>query len=92
MGCLSNIWMLSFFFLARHVTDGSSLRFSGDAVLTQKFVQAGAGAILLIHEAIMANDQIEMARAKMYSTFGQAMDIGKRCVTLQYNHRPSLNL
>jgi hypothetical protein len=33
-----------------------------------------------------------MARAKMHSTFGQAIDIGKRCVSLHYNHRPSLNL
>jgi ribonuclease BN (tRNA processing enzyme) len=80
------------FFLARRVTDGSSLRFSGDTVPTQKLVQAGAGATLLIHEATMADDQVEMARAKMHSTFGQAIDIGKRCVSLQYNHRPSLNL
>jgi ribonuclease Z len=55
-------------------------------------VQAGAGATLLIHEATMANDQVEMARAKMHSTFGQAIDIGKRCVSLQYDHWPSLNL
>ncbi|KAG0709138.1 hypothetical protein DFH29DRAFT_793581, partial [Suillus ampliporus] len=29
-------------------------------------------------EATMANDQVEMARAKMHTTFGQAIDMGKR--------------
>lgn len=57
--------------------DGWSVVFSGDTVPTQKLVQAGAGATLLIHEATMANDQVEMAHAKMHSTFGQAIDIGK---------------
>jgi len=28
----------------------------------------------------MADDQVEMARAKMHSTFEQAIDTGKRCV------------
>lgn len=57
--------------------DGWSVVFSGDTIPTQKLVQAGAGATLLIHEATMANDQVEMARAKMHSTFGQAVDIGR---------------
>jgi ribonuclease Z len=62
--------------IVKHL-DGWSVVFSGDTVPTQKLVQAGAGATLLIHEATMANDQVEMARAKMHSTFGQAIDIGK---------------
>ncbi|KAG1723801.1 hypothetical protein EDB19DRAFT_1915912 [Suillus lakei] len=62
--------------IVKHL-DGWSVVFSGDTVPTQKLVQAGTGATLLIHEATMANDQVEMARAKMHSTFGQAIDIGK---------------
>lgn len=62
--------------IVKHL-DGWSVVFSGDTVPTQKLVQAGSGATLLIHEATMANDQVEMARAKMHSTFGQAIDIGK---------------
>lgn len=62
--------------IVKHL-DGWSVVFSGDTIPTQKLVQAGAGATLLIHEATMANDQVDMARAKMHSTFGQAIDIGK---------------
>ncbi|KAG2141301.1 hypothetical protein DEU56DRAFT_275902 [Suillus clintonianus] len=62
--------------IVKHL-DGWSVVFSGDTVPTQNLVQAGAGTTLLIHEATMANDQVEMARAKMHSTFGQAIDIGK---------------
>ncbi|KAH7921559.1 hypothetical protein BV22DRAFT_1038537 [Leucogyrophana mollusca] len=57
--------------------DGWSIVFSGDTVPTNKLVRAGANATLLIHEATMADDQVEMARAKMHSTFGQAIGIGK---------------
>ncbi|KAG0709133.1 beta-lactamase-like protein [Suillus ampliporus] len=52
-------------------------RFSAETVPTQKLVQAGTGATLFIHEVTMANDQVEMACAKMHSTFGQAIDIGR---------------
>jgi ribonuclease Z len=38
----------------------------------------GQGATLLIHEATMDDDQVEMARAKGHSTFGQAVGIGRR--------------
>jgi ribonuclease Z len=31
----------------------------------------------------MADDQVDMAKAKMHSTFGQAIETGKRCVFLQ---------
>ena len=67
--------------LTRRATHSRPLRFSGDTIPSQKLVQAGAGATLLIHEATMADDQVEMARAKMHSTFGQAIDTGKRCVS-----------
>ncbi|KIK93173.1 hypothetical protein PAXRUDRAFT_829230 [Paxillus rubicundulus Ve08.2h10] len=59
-------------------TDGWSIVYSGDTIPTQKLVQAGENATLLIHEATMADDQVEMAAAKMHSTVGQAIDIGKR--------------
>lgn len=58
--------------------DGWSLAFSGDTEPTDSLVQAGTGATLLIHEATMGDDQAEMARAKKHSTFGEAIDIGKR--------------
>ncbi|KAH7911176.1 hypothetical protein BJ138DRAFT_1151318 [Hygrophoropsis aurantiaca] len=57
--------------------DGWSIVFSGDTVPTNKLVRAGTNATLLIHEATMADDQVEMAKAKMHSTFGQAIGIGK---------------
>jgi ribonuclease BN (tRNA processing enzyme) len=55
-----------------------SYRFSGDTQPTNNLVEAGQNATLLIHEATMADDQEEMARAKAHSTVGQAVDIGKR--------------
>ncbi|KAL0960609.1 hypothetical protein HGRIS_005641 [Hohenbuehelia grisea] len=58
--------------------DGWSIVFSGDTQPTDTLVWAGKGATLLIHEATMADDQVEMARRKAHSTFGQAIDIGKR--------------
>lgn len=65
-----------------------SLRFSGDTQPTNTLVWAGQGATLLIHEATMADDQAEMAKRKAHSTFGQAIDIGRRSVvpwpTLQW--------
>lgn len=54
------------------------IRYSGDTVPTQKLVQAGENATLLIHESTMADDQAEMAAAKMHSTVGQAIEIGRR--------------
>lgn len=55
-----------------------SIRYSGDTIPTQKLVQAGENATLLIHESTMADDQAEMAAAKMHSTVGQAIEIGRR--------------
>ncbi|KAG8216533.1 hypothetical protein J3R82DRAFT_6675 [Butyriboletus roseoflavus] len=59
-------------------TDGWSIVYSGDTIPTQKLVQAGENATLLIHESTMADDQAEMAAAKMHSTVGQAIEIGRR--------------
>lgn len=54
------------------------LRFSADTQPTDTLVWAGKNATLLIHEATMADDQVEMAAQKAHSTFGQAINIGKR--------------
>ncbi|KAG5640501.1 hypothetical protein DXG03_008289 [Asterophora parasitica] len=59
-------------------TDGWSIVFSGDTQPTNALVWAGKNATLLIHEATMADDQVEMATQKAHSTFGQAISIGKR--------------
>ncbi|KAF8075182.1 hypothetical protein FPV67DRAFT_1476334 [Lyophyllum atratum] len=59
-------------------TDGWSVVFSGDTQPTNSLVWAGKEATLLIHEATMADDQTEMAAQKAHSTFGQAINIGKR--------------
>ncbi|KAG6839604.1 hypothetical protein C0991_000997 [Blastosporella zonata] len=61
----------------RH-TDGWSIVFSGDTTPAFSLANAGRGATLLIHEATMADDQEEMAAQKAHSTFGQALDIGRR--------------
>ncbi len=43
-------------------------------------MDAGRDATLLIHEATLEDDKPEMALAKGHSTFGQAIDVGTRCV------------
>ncbi|EIW77124.1 hypothetical protein CONPUDRAFT_139171 [Coniophora puteana RWD-64-598 SS2] len=58
--------------------DGWSIVYSGDTVPTENLVEVGQNATLLIHEATLADDQEEMARAKMHSTFGQAVAVGER--------------
>jgi len=59
-------------------TDGWSIVFSGDTQPTNTLVHAGKNATLLIHEATMADDQLEMAKKKAHSTFGQAIEIRRR--------------
>ncbi|KAI6012153.1 hypothetical protein BKA83DRAFT_4370844 [Pisolithus microcarpus] len=59
-------------------TDDWSIVYSGDTVPVHRLVQAGQNATLLIHEATMADDEADKARAKMHSTVGQAIDIGKQ--------------
>ncbi|TDL24665.1 hypothetical protein BD410DRAFT_745395 [Rickenella mellea] len=58
--------------------DGWSVVFSGDTMPSDNLVEAGKGATLLIHEATMADDQADLAKAKAHSTFGEAIDVGKR--------------
>lgn len=43
-----------------------------------RLVQAGKNTTLLIHEATMADEEVEKAQAKMHSTVSQAVDIGKQ--------------
>ncbi|KAF7972807.1 hypothetical protein HWV62_16994 [Athelia sp. TMB] len=54
--------------------------FSGDTIPSDRLAWAGKGATLLIHEASMGDDAEEtaMAKRKRHSTFGQAVDIGRR--------------
>jgi len=53
-------------------------RFSGDTQPTNKLVNAGLNSTVLIHEATMGDDEIEMARRKSHSTIGEAIDVGKK--------------
>ena len=57
-------------------------RFSGDTQPTEALAEVGKGANLLIHEATMADDQAELAEMKAHSTVGQAIDIGRKYVSL----------
>ena len=56
--------------------------FSGDTQPTEVLAEAGMNARLLIHEATMADDQVEMAKMKFHSTVGQAIDIGRKYVVV----------
>ncbi|TFK75060.1 hypothetical protein BDN72DRAFT_758625 [Pluteus cervinus] len=58
--------------------EGWSIVFSGDTQPSTALVAAGKDATLLIHEATMADGQEDMAKKKAHSTFGQALDIGRR--------------
>ena len=52
--------------------------FSADTAPANSLVYAGKDATVLIHEATMDNDHAEMAAQKAHSTFGQALDAGRR--------------
>lgn len=41
---------------------------------------------LLIHEATMADEEIELAKAKDHSTIREAISIGKQSVTFTVEH------
>ncbi|KAF8316635.1 Metallo-hydrolase/oxidoreductase [Clavulina sp. PMI_390] len=58
--------------------DGWSLAFSGDTVPCDSLVEAGKDVTLLIHEASLSNDELDLAVAKQHSTIGQALDVGRR--------------
>jgi ribonuclease Z len=53
-------------------------RYSGDTMPCDDLVEAGQGATLLIHEATLDDDNVVMAVMKAHSTFGQAVEVGKR--------------
>lgn len=61
---------------------GCVCRFSGDTQPTEVLAEVGKDAKLLIHEATMADDQVELAMMKAHSTVGQAIDIGRKYVSL----------
>lgn len=48
------------------------VRFSVDTAPVDTLVYAGQGASLLIHEATMADDRLELAEKKAHSTVSQA--------------------
>lgn len=55
-------------------------RFSGDTRPSQALIDAAPKATVLIHEATMADEELELAETKGHSTVGQAIDVGKRFV------------
>lgn len=61
-----------------YLADPRDFSFSGDTIPADRLVRAGLNATLLIHEASMADDQVDLAKKKMHSTFGQAIDVGRR--------------
>ncbi|KAF8605692.1 hypothetical protein BDV93DRAFT_45569 [Ceratobasidium sp. AG-I] len=63
--------------VARH-SSGWSFAYSGDTMPCDALVDAGKDVTLLIHEASMADEEIEKAQEKGHSTIGQAIDVGKR--------------
>ncbi|PKI82752.1 ribonuclease Z [Malassezia vespertilionis] len=57
---------------------GWKLVFSGDTMPSDALVAAGRDATVLIHEATMQNDELELAEQKGHSTIGQAMHVAQR--------------
>ena len=70
------------FCLRSSPTCESLCRFSGDTQPTHNLVRAGPKATVLIHEATMADEELDLAQMKGHSTVGQAIDIGKEFVFL----------
>ncbi|KAI0341479.1 hypothetical protein BDW22DRAFT_1359055 [Trametopsis cervina] len=58
--------------------DGWSIVYSADTMPSDNLVEIGMDATLLIHEATMADDQADLAKAKAHSTFSQAVEVGHR--------------
>ncbi|KZV65463.1 Metallo-hydrolase/oxidoreductase [Peniophora sp. CONT] len=58
--------------------DDWKLVYSGDTMPCEGLVEAGKDATVLIHEATMGDEQVEMAEKKAHSTIGQAVNIGKQ--------------
>ncbi|EPQ30968.1 uncharacterized protein PFL1_01157 [Pseudozyma flocculosa PF-1] len=63
--------------VVRHAS-GWSLTYSGDTRPSDELIAAGRGSTVLIHEATLEDSQLTMAIAKGHSTFGEAIDVGRR--------------
>jgi ribonuclease Z len=62
------------------ITDKSGFKvvYSGDCRPSPELVALGRDATLLIHEATLADHELEAALDKMHSTTSEAIDVGKR--------------
>ncbi|KAF9059057.1 hypothetical protein BDP27DRAFT_1407846 [Rhodocollybia butyracea] len=62
--------------------DGWSISFSADSMPSDALVYASNSSnnhtTLLIHEATMSDDEVDLAARKAHSTMGQALEVGKR--------------
>ena len=59
-------------------SSGWRVVYSGDTKPSDKLARLGKDATVLIHEATIEDDKPEMADAKGHSTFGQAIDVGRK--------------
>lgn len=57
---------------------GLKVVYSGDCRPSDKLVEAGKGATLLIHESTFDDDKMSDALAKKHSTIGEALDVAHR--------------
>jgi ribonuclease Z len=57
---------------------GWKVAYSGDTMPCDGFIQAAQDATIVIHEATLEDDKPDVAAKKGHSTFGQAIDVGKR--------------
>lgn len=58
--------------------DGWSCVFSGDTMPCAALAEAGQNATVLIHEATMQDEELELARAKGHSTVGDALHMAQQ--------------
>lgn len=58
--------------------DGYKVTYSGDTMPCMNLVELGNGSDLLIHEATMEDELEAEAKAKLHSTTGQAIIMGKK--------------
>lgn len=73
-------WSITSAFFApyrKYYTD-AHLRFSGDTMPTNNLVRIGMNSTVLIHEATMGDDEVDLALKKAHSTIRQAIDIGQK--------------
>nr|ODO03678.1 hypothetical protein L204_00014 [Cryptococcus depauperatus CBS 7855] len=79
--------------VVEHIS-GWKVVYSGDTKPSQKLIEAGQNATLLIHEATLEDDKPEVAAEKGHSTFSQAIDVGEKFVatTLPRSTLPGLTV